>query len=268
MKFDELLNYQIIDLEYELENGMPEYFTHKPVFGYEIAHRHSDTDPKLQGVRTSAWGSVTGNEHSGTHVDAFCHQAENGVMHGGYKVTPETETQSGFTVNGAEHLPIFFDRGVLLDIAAFKGVDCIEPKYEVSVEDIEQCCQAQSTQITPGCVVLVHLGHGRHWRDAERYLDAPGVSAAASQMMADLKVKAVGADNFSWDEPSHFETDMNCNGPGHIILLVRAGIYIFENLNLLPLVDSGETEFIFFASPIKLKGATAAPVRPLALINR
>ncbi len=261
-----LRDYKMIDLEHERRVGMSDMPTHNPKFGYEVVHRHSDTDPKVQGVRTSAWGNMSGNEHTGTHVDALCHQSESGVMYGGVKVA-DAETKAGFTVYGAENLPIFFNRGVLLDVPAVKGVEWLEPKYEVTVEDLQECIEVQGTEITEGSVVLVNTGNGRFWDDPERYLDTPGVGAAASQMLADKKVRAVGADNFAWDEPYHYETEMNCNGPGHVILIVRSGIHIFENLNLQPLVESGHREFIFAASPIKIKGATASPVRPFALVK-
>lgn len=115
--------------------------------------------------------------------------------------------------------------------------------------------------------MLVNLGNAQFWNDTERYLNCPGVSAGASQMLADKKVKAVGADNFAWDDMGHFEEEMHCNGPGQVILLVRNGIYIFENLNLEPLVESGVDQFTFVAAPIRIKGATGGSVRPFALIT-
>ena len=266
MAFFDLTKFEIIDLEFPRKVGMPGMPTHKPVFGYEIAHRHSESDARIQGTRTSAWGSISGNEHEGTHVDALCHQAESGKMFGGVEVTEETETKGGFTVNGAENIPIFFNRGILLDVPAIKGVESLEPRYRITAQELEECCRVQKLSITPGCVVLVNLGNARFWNDRERYLDSPGVSSSASQMLADKKVIAVGADNFSWDEPTDFDTELNCNGPGHVILIVRSGIHIFENLNLAPLVSSGHREFIFIAAPLKLVGATASPIRPLALI--
>jgi len=266
MTLKDFSGYKVIDLEFLRTVGMPGMPTHKPAFGFEITHPHEDTDRSIQGTRTSAWGSIISNEHSGTHVDAFCHQAENGFMHGGFKVSPETETKAGFTVNGAENLPIFFDRGILLDVPAIKGVESIEPGYQVTAEDLEECCRVEGVNITAGSVVLVNLGNARFWNDRERYLKCGGMSAGASQMLADKKVKAVGADNFAWDEPTHFEDDMHCNGPGHVILIVRSGINIFENLNLAPLVESGQKEFIFVAAPIRIKGATGGSVRPFALV--
>jgi len=267
MALKDFLGYRIIDLEFVREVDMPAMPTHKPPFSFELVHPHEDSDPKIQGVRTSAWGSIIANEHSGTHVDAFCHQAESGVMHGGFKVSPETETRAGFTVNGAENLPIFFDRGILLDVAALKGVNSLEPNYRVTAKDLSECCRVQNTKITEGCVALVNLGNAQHWNDRGRYLNCPGMSAEASQMLADKRVRAVGADNFGWDEPTNFVEEMHCNGPGHVILIVRNGINIFENLNLTELAASGAHEFIFVAAPIRIKGATGGSVRPLALIT-
>ena len=264
---EELLRCKVIDLEFPREVGMPAMPTHKPDYGYEVVHFHADSDPKVQGVRTSSWGNISGNEHEGTHVDAFCHIAEKGKMHGGIEISEETEKKQGFTVNGAEHIPVFFNKGVLLDVAALKGVESIEPTYLVTPEDLNECCSLQGVDITEGCVVLVNLGNARFWdEDPDRYMNCPGVSAAASQMLADKKVAAVGADNFAWDELTHYEKAMDCNGPGHVILLARAGIHIFEHLNLVPLVETGKSEFIFVSASIKIKGATAAPVRPFALI--
>ncbi len=53
---------------------------------------------------------MSGNEHTGTHVDSYYHQAESGFMQGGVLVNKETETKAGFTVYGSETLPIFFNR--------------------------------------------------------------------------------------------------------------------------------------------------------------
>ena len=266
MAIPDLTRYKILDLEHTRAAGMPEMAGHTPVYGYEIAHMHEQTDPKKQGTRTSAWGNMSGNEHAGTHMDALSHQAHNGMMHGGVPVNEETETKGGFTVNGAENLPVILASGILLDIPALKGVLSLEPKYRVTPKDIEECCSKDGLSINPGSVVLINLGSYRFWHDRERFLDCPGVGASASRMIADMNVLAVGADNFGWDEPTEYDRELECNGPGHVLLLVRAGIYIFENLNLEPLVSSGHKEFIFFASPLKIKGGTGSPVRPLALI--
>jgi kynurenine formamidase len=48
--------------------------------------------------------------------------------------------------------------------------------------------------------------------------------------------------------------------------LVEAGVYLIENLLLAPLADDGITEFCFVLLPVKFKGATASPTRPIAMV--
>ena len=50
----------------------------------------------------------------------------------------------------------------------------------------------------------------------------------------------------------------------HINLIVRRGIYNFENLDLDQLSADGAYEFLFSWAPIKLVGGTGAPGNPIA----
>ena len=47
---------------------------------------------------------------------------------------------------------------------------------------------------------------------------------------------------------------------------MRAGIYIIESLNLEELARDGVREFAFVCLPLKLRGGTGSPVRPIALV--
>ena len=53
--------------------------------------------------------------------------------------------------------------------------------------------------------------------------------------------------------------------PAHVHLLVDSGVHIIECLNLEDLAADRVWEFAFVAAPMKIRGATGAPVRPLAL---
>jgi kynurenine formamidase len=52
-----------------------------------------------------------------------------------------------------------------------------------------------------------------------------------------------------------------------VILLVRHGIYIVENLFLEELARDQCYEFTFICLPLKLKGATGSPIRPVAVVS-
>jgi kynurenine formamidase len=156
---------------------------------------------------------------------------------------------------------------VLLDVAALKGVTSLDPKYPVTARDLAGCCDRQEVAIREGAVVLVNLGNGHFWSDQARYLDAPGMDRSASEWLIEKKVRAVGADNICWDLVESWNEELNCNLPGHLLLLVRSGIFIMENLNLIELVASGHQTFLFVALPLKLVGATGSPIRPLAIVS-
>jgi len=54
--------------------------------------------------------------------------------------------------------------------------------------------------------------------------------------------------------------------PVHQHCLVEAGVHIIENMALGELVQKGITAFCFVVLPVKFKGATGCPVRPIAIL--
>jgi multiple sugar transport system substrate-binding protein len=70
-----------------------------------------------------------------------------------------------------------------------------------------------------------------------------------------------------WLDPtdSHRSTHTNMALFGHAHLLVTHGIHIIENLNLEELAAAKIYTFAFIGIPLKFRGATGSPIRPLAL---
>ena len=54
--------------------------------------------------------------------------------------------------------------------------------------------------------------------------------------------------------------------PVHLHTLVEAGVYLVENMMLSQLAREGVTAFCLILLPVKFKGATGCPVRPVAMI--
>ncbi|TMF32581.1 MAG: cyclase family protein, partial [Chloroflexi bacterium] len=119
-------------------------------------------------ARTSASGIVVMPEHSGTHIDALVHQAENLTLHGGVHVDSGVQTSSGFRQMGVETIAPMVGRGVLLDVAGDRRLD---PGYPITPEDLQR---AAKVAITEGDVVLVRTGYGALWSDPDAYLQAAG----------------------------------------------------------------------------------------------
>ncbi len=110
----------LYDLEQPRYSGAPAFSAHQPGFQYALHRRH---EPGLGEARTSASGLIVTVDHSGTHIDALCHQAENLVMHGGRRVDASIQTSTGFTELGVETISPIVARGILLDVADHEGAD-------------------------------------------------------------------------------------------------------------------------------------------------
>lgn len=258
----ELRAARVLDLEQPRYAGAPTFAAHAPGFQYVLHRRH---EPGLGEARTSASGLITTAEHSGTHIDALCHQAENLGMHGGCMVTPQVQTPAGFTELSAESIPPVLARGILLDVAGQAGVDRLPDGYAVSGDDLQAASDAAGVEVGEGDVVLVRTGNATAWEDPETYLRGPGLGAGAGRWLAERRPLAVGTDNVALDVVGDVDPELGTL-PCHVLLLVRGGIYIIENLQLEELARSGVTEFAFVCLALKMRGVTGSPVRPLALI--
>jgi kynurenine formamidase len=258
---------RVFDLEQSRTERMPIHPAHKQAGYSYLLHRHHEDDynPEEAGPRTGAAGVLLCGEHTGTHIDALCHQSDALTLCGGVPVE-EVQSPRGFTRHGVEEIPPVVAPGVLLDVAAKDGVESLEPGRVVTAADFEECCERQEVSIEAGNVALVRLGNARFWDDEERYLAGAGMDASAARWMADRGVFAVGADNMAWDAPGLEDPELGLMA-GHLILLARRGIYIIENLALDELAASGRHSFDLVCTPLKLVGATGSPVRPLAVVS-
>ena len=234
-----------------------------PGFLYTLHRRH---EAGGEDHRTAASGTISASDHSGTHIDALSHVAEDLILHGGTAMTPQLQTPEGFTALGAETIAPILGRGVLLDVARYRGVDQLVADQPVTRQELQAVCEQQQVTLHADDVVLVRTGNGARWHDPAAYLVAGGVRADASQWLADQQIKAVGADHMSWDTDGNVDSELEMSLPGHVILLARAGIYIMENLFLEDLARDQCYEFLFVCLPLKLRGATGSPIRPIAIV--
>jgi kynurenine formamidase len=258
---------RVFDLEQPRFAGMPIHPAHQPGYFYALHRRHRDNyRPEKYGPRSGSSGVLTMMEHSGTHIDALCHQACDLRFHGDVHVD-DVERSDGFTQLGVETIRPLLGRGVLLDVAGWKKAALLPQNYAITAEDLEECARVADVDVRFGDVLLVRTGYAACWNDQATYLNAAGVSKSANLWAADKGVVAVGADNMAWDAMTERDPDTNMTLFGHVHLLVTHGIHILENLNLDALAAAGPREFAFIGIPLKLRGATGSPIRPLALVE-
>jgi len=263
---EQLRSARVYDLEQPRFFGMPIFPGHRPGYFYALHRRHRDGyRPDLHGPRTGASGMLTMMEHTGTHIDALCHQACGLKLYGGVPAK-EVETPAGFTALGVETVPPLLGRGVLLDVAGWKGQSPLAAQYGISAEDLQGCAAAAAVEVRTGDVLLVRTGYGACWDNEEVYLQAAGISKSGSLWAAERGVAVVGADNMTWDVPGERDPETGATLFGHVYLLPQKGIYITENLNLEELARDRRYTFAFIGIPLKFRGATGSPLRPLALV--
>ncbi|MGH0029038.1 MAG: cyclase family protein [Myxococcota bacterium] len=172
---------------------------------------------------------------------------------------------SGLLELGTEKIPPIVTRGVLLDMAALRGVATVPEGTAYNRAEIEAAVAKQKTPILEGDVVIFHSGwHAKLETDPDRWWQVhPGPGVEGAQYLADLGVVAVGADSTavevlpSENEARPFEV--------HQTLLAKNGVYILENMWTNDLAADGVHEFLFVLGQPKFVGAVQMVVNPIAI---
>ena len=182
-------------------------------------------------------------EHVGTHVDAPAHFAPG--MATVDRLPPEA----------------LVGPAAVVDVTAQVAQN---PDYEVSPADIEAWERANGP-LQSQHLVLIRTGWASRWPDEKRYRNAdaagvmhfPGLSVAASQLLRQRQVRAVGIDTLSTDP-----------GPSTTFAqhkdFLSAGGYQIENLadlSMLPAVGA-----FLVVSPLPVKDGSGAPARVFAFL--
>lgn len=253
----------VFDLSRPYSTGMPQSPNH-PAFRHGLDRRHGDRVRSDGG--SAAADIITTGCHVGTHVDALAHVSHDGCLHGGIDAT-EAQTGGRFDQLGIDAMDPYVGRGVLLDVPAAVGVERLDGGVEITTDQLDEA--KGDIGIRPGDVVLIRSGWGQLWEHGDPYVGSetgvPGVAEAGAHWLAAHQPAAVGADTIAFEriEPGKGHATL----PAHRVLLVEEGINIIETLDLEALAASGAREFLLVVAPLKIVGATGAPVRPLAVVS-
>ena len=253
---EQLAAARVYDLGQPYFTGMPHWPAHPP-FLFGLTKRHGDIVGPAG--NSSAADAMAMGSHVGTHIDALCHFSCGGKLHGGEEVEGLQSYGGGLQRFSVDTIAPILRRGVLLDIA---GAAPLAADCEITPALLEAACK---TEIHAGDVVLLRTGWARYFEDARRFVNdtrGPGPGLAAAQWLSARRIFAAGSDTVAFEKSPVPEM------PVHVHLLVESGIHIVECLNLEELAADGVREFVFIAAPMKLRGATGAPLRPLAVVTR
>jgi kynurenine formamidase len=201
----------------------------------------------------------------GTHVDGLNHLHAGDRMYNGHRLG-DVLAEHGTTRLGIETMPQVVTRGLLLDVAAMRGVDRLLAGDVIAPADAEAVLDAAGLVVEPGDAVLFHTGWGSLWgADNDVYAAGePGPGLALAGWLADHRVAITGCDTWSYGPVPAEDPDRPFVVPQ--TLNTRHGVVVVENLFLAELAAASVTEFLFVLSHPKLRGATGAWVAPLAIV--
>jgi len=263
---------RIFDLSVDLFIGMPTWTAGgEPPYSIWMVHTPRGSvvnDPVGVGAEQNervAWSAdaISMFTHCGTHIDTLNHFGYHNRIWNGFDAD-EHLGSAHWSVAGADRHPPVIARGILVDVASAKGLAVLPDGYAIGSADLVDALARQRVDLRPGDVVMVRTGRGSTWPDPDAYLPRePGLDRDGAEFLARAGAAMIGADNIALE---HLPSADSSNWlPVHTYLLAEAGVPIMEVVDLEELSRERVYEFVYVGAGLKLRGATAGPIRPLAL---
>lgn len=211
--------------------------------------------------------SVSFHGNNTTHLDALSHYIYQGKIYNGFP--GDSITEWGATKNDV--LPFhngIITRGILVDVPLLKGVPYLGDDEAIFPEDLE--AWETKTRITIGSGDAVFIRTGRWRRVAEQgplnlNRQTPGLYASCAKWLRERNIALLGSDVVQDVRPSRVE---GVNQPIHQLFLVAVGTPLIDNCDLEALSQAAAErqrwEFLFTITPLRVPGATGAPLNPIA----
>jgi kynurenine formamidase len=216
------------------------------------------------------------NDNVATQIDALCHITEGDDDHW-YNGYTEKEWGGNFGPRkcGAETIPPIITRGVMIDVAGYKGVSALPANYPITVEDLQGALKKQGVALRVGDTVLIRTGTLRHWGEtgADHKTigehDSAGLTlAGAKWLVEEMGAIMIGSDTSGLEVGPAEKATPNPTSfvPVHNYLLIHQGVHIAEFHNLEDLAKDGVYEFLYVCCVNKIKGTAAGfCLRPIAV---
>jgi kynurenine formamidase len=258
-------------------DGMPLFPGHPP---FQVLNAVSPRG--IRAGKRQPWGPINDiglgymaeylmcTSHSGAHIDALAHMTVGEDMHwygGGH--ADEHLTDHGPVFGDASQMPPMFTRGVLIDAPTYRGVPHLGRGEPLDAAEMEDICKAQGVEVHRWDVVVIRTGYMSLWPDFERMMAnrTAGPDLSAADWLLRKGVVATGTDTETYEvQPAPDPGPEGNPQPVHKHLLIDNGIYLMESLDLEELAREKVYEFAFIALPLKIRGATASMVDPVAAI--
>ncbi len=210
-----------------------------------------------------------------TQYDALGHVWYEDQLYNGYDART---TMGGLKKNSiqpiAEHGVV--GRGILLDVARYKGVPHLPAGYGITLDDLLKTAEKQKSPIEKHDILLVRTGwlkrfytEGAEAFFPNRQMNEPGLTYSRElvQWFYEMEIPSLGSDTIASEQTVHPES--GCFVPLHGALLRNLGVVFNEIDWLEDLADDceqdGQYTFLFVGSPLKVVGGAGSPVNPVVI---
>jgi kynurenine formamidase len=220
------------------------------------------------------------SDNVATQIDGLAHatQGDDDHWYNGF-----TERQWGGNWGprkcDAASIPPIVARGVMVDVAAYKGVDALPGHTAITVEMLQAALAKQNTSLKPGDVVLIRTGTLRYWggSGADHALiaahDSAGITVEAAKWLVEQQGAMLigsGTSGLEYgpppDQAERYQAQYKSFMPAHNYLLIEQGVHIGEFHYLEDLSRDKVYEFCYMATTAKIAGTAAGfALRPVAL---
>ena len=203
------------------------------------------------------------------HIGIHTTMADGTVKDLFYNGTPLEEIKGTYGLQklGIENIKPYVTRGILIDIAGLKGVDALDHSYEVTVADVKAALKKQGMSekdVRDGDALLFRYGWSKYWTDADKYnTNPPGIGLEVATWIVEQNASMFGSDQ--WNREVTPNPNPNLVFPVHTELIAKHGIWNLENMVYDELVADEVFEFMFVFAPIRFRGGTGSPGRPIAV---
>lgn len=256
--------------------GDPLWPGRQPAQRYNVLDRGdfaSGAGPKIPGGNEYADDIMVIYNQGSSQVDALGHVWYGDELYNGY---PAEST--AHSLDHASILPIaergIAGRGVLIDIARFRGKRVLDKGETFTHEDIEAAAKAQGVELGKRDILIIRTGFiTSFWEDGpeEFYRDfiEPGLvySPELVKWFQDMEIPALVTDTIANEVTVDPNTGISL--PLHSALMRNLGVVFSEIMQLDDLAEDceadGQWDFLFTAAPLKVTGGTGAPANPLVV---
>ena len=207
-----------------------------------------------------------GPTHS--HLDGLAHVIHKGNMYNG--ISADSVGENGTDKLGVQNMQDgIVTRGVLVDMAWFRGVNFLELGEAITVADLESWEEQTGVTIRAGDALLIRTGRWVRTRElgpSHMVNGASGLHASVAKWLKQRDVAVLGADGGNDVLPSGVE---GVQAPLHELAIAGLGMPVLDSLDLERLASEAlkqkRWEFLFIAAPLRVQGGTGAPINPLAV---